>query len=131
MERALLRGGRFSFSYQVEVHVIYRREIGPGWNLTPTAPTTVQLGTGLTTMADGARHLGGTLNYEPDCLSGARDNLRTAIRRGDSSTLLKITILVFEHGLDSLEAIQAEPPSLFVAGVKIGQDGMIACLPTR
>ena len=29
------------------------------------------------------------------------------------------TILVFQHGFDALEAIQAEPPDLFVAGVKI------------
>jgi hypothetical protein len=35
--------------------VIYRREIGPGWNLTPTAATTVQLGPGLTATSDGAK----------------------------------------------------------------------------
>jgi|GEM_PF-908638 len=35
------------------------------------------------------------------------------------------TILVFQHGFDALEAIQAEPPDLFVAGVKIDDmDGL-------
>jgi hypothetical protein len=38
-----------------EGHVIYRREVGSGWNLTPTAPTVVQLGPGLTVAADGAK----------------------------------------------------------------------------
>ncbi len=38
-----------------EGHVIYRREISAGWNLTPTAPTTVQLGPGLVANAEGAR----------------------------------------------------------------------------
>ncbi len=38
-----------------EGHVIYRREIGPGWNLTPTAPTVVQLGPTLVAAADGAK----------------------------------------------------------------------------
>ncbi len=35
------------------------------------------------------------------------------------------TILVFQHGFDALEAIQSEPPDLFVAGVKIDDmDGL-------
>jgi DNA-binding NarL/FixJ family response regulator len=35
------------------------------------------------------------------------------------------TILVFQHGFDALESIQAEPPDLFVAGVKIDDmDGL-------
>lgn len=38
-----------------EGHVIYRREVGSGWNLTPTAPTVVQLGPGLTVAGDGAK----------------------------------------------------------------------------
>lgn len=38
-----------------EGHVIYRREVGSGWNLTPTAPTVVQLGPALAVTADGAK----------------------------------------------------------------------------
>ena len=35
------------------------------------------------------------------------------------------TMLVFQHGFDALEAIQAQPPDLFVAGVKIDDmDGL-------
>lgn len=35
------------------------------------------------------------------------------------------TVLVFQHGFDALESIQAEPPDLFVAGVKIDDmDGL-------
>lgn len=38
-----------------EGHVIYRREVGSGWNLTPTAPTVVELGPTLAVTADGAK----------------------------------------------------------------------------
>jgi hypothetical protein len=38
-----------------EGHVIYRREVGSGWNLTPTASTVVQLGPGLAVAGDGAK----------------------------------------------------------------------------
>ncbi|HEU5079799.1 MAG TPA: response regulator transcription factor [Opitutaceae bacterium] len=35
------------------------------------------------------------------------------------------TVLVFQHGFDALDSIQAEPPDLFVAGVKIDDmDGL-------
>jgi hypothetical protein len=37
-----------------EGHVIYRREVGPGWNLAPTTPTVVSLGP-VMAVADGVK----------------------------------------------------------------------------